>query len=423
MADLKESESPIILIDDSNDDLSIEVSDALYKQGKLEFVVKSVIKGTEYEVRRTHDEFEWLHDALKSNPAFFGLITPSKPQRPDLKSLQVQANALNVYEDMDENIKASEQVTMAQESTAVFRRAVLSHDIFMKKIAKNPKFATDSDLRVFLTYTSPLSIRGRNKRELLEDSFKAIVKTADEFHLTSAGQNSSSQVINSTDEPYYERMFAFLTEYYARSADAHRFAQLVAKDGANLCSSLKKLENCFDSLVAAESQFGQYFNATDKTPDITERLYGKACTAISSISLTEALSRNINQEDIEDWLYSIKQECRSGLDVLYKRIHYMSELEKANRLLYSIAQTPASTIATEKAELKRIKSRSKFEWISDDCKNNLDAFSKSFRLNGFYDQMEAFCKRQIDMCGREISMESASIVGQRTKISLSVHSP
>ena len=65
------------------------------------------------------------------------------------------------------------------EYLATFKKTVAMHEVFLCRVAAHPILRKDLNFHVFLEYNQDLSVRGKNKKEKLEDFFKNMVKSAD----------------------------------------------------------------------------------------------------------------------------------------------------------------------------------------------------------------------------------------------------
>ena len=69
--------------------MQIEIPEAVSEKLEVRYKVETKTNlpnydGTDYLVRRSHDEFEWLFHSLADNPAYAGFVIPPIPQRADI---------------------------------------------------------------------------------------------------------------------------------------------------------------------------------------------------------------------------------------------------------------------------------------------------------------------------------------------------
>uniref|UniRef100_A0A3Q2YR95 Sorting nexin 6 n=2 Tax=Hippocampus comes TaxID=109280 RepID=A0A3Q2YR95_HIPCM len=96
------------------------------------------------------------------------------------------------------------------EYLAIFKKTVAMHEVFLCRVAAHPILRKDLNFHVFLEYNQDLSVRGKNKKEKLEDFFKNVVKSADGVLV--AG-------VKDVDD-FFEHEKTFLLEYHNRVKDA-----------------------------------------------------------------------------------------------------------------------------------------------------------------------------------------------------------
>ncbi|OQR76928.1 sorting nexin-6-like [Tropilaelaps mercedesae] len=86
---------------ESNDELNVDISDALSEKDKVKFTVhtKSTLEemggaDSEFSVVREHEGFLWLHTAIEEHPAYAGYIIPPPPPRPDFDAAREKLQKL-----------------------------------------------------------------------------------------------------------------------------------------------------------------------------------------------------------------------------------------------------------------------------------------------------------------------------------------
>ena len=84
------------------------------------------------------------------------------------------------------------------------------HEVFLCRVAAHPILRKDLNFHVFLEYNQDLSVRGKNKKEKLEDFFKNMVKSADGVIVSG---------VKDVDD-FFEHQQTFLLEYHNRVKDA-----------------------------------------------------------------------------------------------------------------------------------------------------------------------------------------------------------
>uniref|UniRef100_A0A8C5KSZ9 Sorting nexin 6 n=1 Tax=Jaculus jaculus TaxID=51337 RepID=A0A8C5KSZ9_JACJA len=96
------------------------------------------------------------------------------------------------------------------EYLAIFKKTVAMHEVFLCRVAAHPILRKDLNFHVFLEYNQDLSVRGKNKKEKLEDFFKNMVKSADGVIVSG---------VKDVDD-FFEHERTFLLEYHNRVKDA-----------------------------------------------------------------------------------------------------------------------------------------------------------------------------------------------------------
>ncbi|KAB0407495.1 hypothetical protein E2I00_007669, partial [Balaenoptera physalus] len=169
---------------------------------------------TEFSVVRHHEEFIWLHNAYVENEEYAGLIIPPAPPRPDFEASREKLQKLG---EGDSSITREEFAKMKEELEAeylaIFKKTVAMHEVFLQRLAAHPTLRRDHNFFVFLEYGQDLSVRGKNRKELLGGFLRNIVKSADEALIT--GMSGLKEV-----DDFFEHERTFLLEYHTRIRDA-----------------------------------------------------------------------------------------------------------------------------------------------------------------------------------------------------------
>ncbi|XP_059959461.1 sorting nexin-32 isoform X3 [Mesoplodon densirostris] len=206
--------------------LQVEISDAVSERDKVKFTVqtKSCVphfSRPEFSVVRHHEEFIWLHNAYVENAEYAGLILcpsleqiPPAPPRPDFEASREKLQKLG---EGDSSITREEFAKMKEELEAeylaIFKKTVAMHEVFLQRLAAHPTLRRDHNFFVFLEYSQDLSVRGKNRKELLGGFLRNIVKSADEALIT--GMSGLKEV-----DDFFEHERTFLLEYHTRIRDA-----------------------------------------------------------------------------------------------------------------------------------------------------------------------------------------------------------
>ncbi|MEQ2305080.1 Sorting nexin-6, partial [Ameca splendens] len=224
--------------------LQVDISDALSERDKVKFTVHTKVRHTsvysnlslllysldveviyflfpqstlpnfkqnEFSVVRQHEEFIWLHDSFVENEEYAGYIIPPAPPRPDFDASREKLQKLGEGEgSMTKEEFTKMKQELEAEYLAIFKKTVAMHEVFLCRVAAHPILRKDLNFHVFLEYNQDLSVRGKNKKEKLEDFFKNVVKSADGVLV--AG-------VKDVDD-FFEHEKTFLLEYHNRVKDA-----------------------------------------------------------------------------------------------------------------------------------------------------------------------------------------------------------
>ncbi|MBZ3869679.1 Sorting nexin-6 [Sciurus carolinensis] len=239
--------------------LQVDISDALSERDKVKFTVhtKSSLpnfKQNEFSVVRQHEEFIWLHDSFVENEDYAGYIIPPAPPRPDFDASREKLQKLGEGEgSMTKEEFTKMKQELEAEYLAIFKKTVAMHEVFLCRVAAHPILRKDLNFHVFLEYNQDLSVRGKNKKEKLEDFFKNMVKSADGV-IVSGVKKIEARV--SADE---DLKLSDLLKYYLRESQAakdllyRRSRSLVDYENANKALDKARAKNK-DVLQAETSQ-------------------------------------------------------------------------------------------------------------------------------------------------------------------------
>ncbi|XP_038267608.1 sorting nexin-32 [Dermochelys coriacea] len=170
--------------------LQVEISDAVSERDKVKFTVQTKSSLPDFtrpalSVVRQHEDFVWLHDTFSENDEYAGIIIPPVPPRPDFEASREKLQRLG---EGNSTLTREEFAKMKQELEgeylAIFKKTVAMHEVFLQRLAAHPVLRRDHNFYVFLEYDQDLSVRGKNRKELLGGFFRNIVKSADEALIT-----------------------------------------------------------------------------------------------------------------------------------------------------------------------------------------------------------------------------------------------
>nr|XP_020141956.1 sorting nexin-32 isoform X2 [Microcebus murinus] len=307
--EIKPSSTLVDLQGDSS--LQVEISDAVSERDKVKFTVQTK---TEFSVVRQHEEFIWLHDAYVENEEYAGLIIPPAPPRPDFEASREKLQKLG---EGDSSITREEFAKMKQELEAeylaIFKKTVAMHEVFLQRLAAHPTLRRDHNFFVFLEYGQDLSVRGKNRKELLGGFLRNIVKSADEALIT--GMSGLKEV-----DDFFEHERTFLLEYHTRIRDACLRADRVMRSHKCLADDYIPISAALSSLGTQE--VNQLKTSFLKLAELFERL-------------RKLEGRVASDEDLKlsDMLRYYMRDSQAAKDLLYRRLRALADYENANKAL------------------------------------------------------------------------------------------
>jgi len=238
------------------------------------------------------------------------------------------------------------------------------HEVFLIRLAAHPIFRKDTNFHVFLEYENDLSVRSRNKKEIVGSFLKRFTQSADEVLLS--GQKDVDEFF------VHERNF--LCEYYVHIKEASEKADKTCQLKKSVAESYSKIALSLEKLGHFESASG------DK---LFVRVVGKIVDCFEKLKKAE--SRVATDEELKeaDTLRYYTLETQSGKDLLYRRTRYLANYEAANK---NLERCRARNRDIPKSETEQAEACKKFEDIStlartelsDLKKHRVDAFKKNF---------------------------------------------
>ncbi|NXK53401.1 SNX6 protein, partial [Chauna torquata] len=198
-----------------------------------------------------------------------------------------------------------------------------------------------------------LSVRGKNKKEKLEDFFKNMVKSADGVIVSG---------VKDVDD-FFEHERTFLVEYHNRVKDASAKSDKMTRSHKNVADDYNRIGS---SLYALGTQ-----DSTDicKSP---EELFNYSLKIEARVSADEDLK-------LSDLLKYYLRESQAAKDLLYRRSRSLVDYENANKAL---DKARAKNKDVLQAETTQQICCQKFEKISESAKQELIDF-KTRRVAAF----------------------------------------
>ncbi|XP_014432330.1 sorting nexin-32 isoform X2 [Pelodiscus sinensis] len=299
--------------------LQVEISDAVSERDKVKFTVQTKSSLPHFtrpalSVVRQHEDFVWLHDTFSENDEYAGIIIPPAPPRPDFEASREKLQRLgegNSTLTREEFAKIKQE--LEGEYLAIFKKTVAMHEVFLQRLAAHPILRRDHNFHVFLEYNQDLSVRGKNRKELLGGFFRNIVKSADEALIT--GVSGLKEV-----DEFFEHERTFLLEYHTRVRDTCLKADRVMRSHKSLAEDYIPIAVALGSLGTQEVQ--QLQMSFLKLAELFERL-------------RKLEGRVASDEDLKlsDLLKYYMRDSQAAKDLLYRRLRALADYENANKAL------------------------------------------------------------------------------------------
>ncbi|XP_065404787.1 sorting nexin-6 isoform X1 [Macaca fascicularis] len=373
--------------------LQVDISDALSERDKVKFTVhtKSSLpnfKQNEFSVVRQHEEFIWLHDSFVENEDYAGYIIPPAPPRPDFDASREKLQKLGEGEgSMTKEEFTKMKQELEAEYLAIFKKTVAMHEVFLCRVAAHPILRKDLNFHVFLEYNQDLSVRGKNKKEKLEDFFKNMVKSADGVIVSG---------VKDVDD-FFEHERTFLLEYHNRVKDASAKSDRMTRSHKSAADDYNRIGSSLYALGTQDStDICKFFLKVSELFDKTRRQGLALLPRLVSNSWPQAVilpqpprvlelqkieARVSADEDLKlsDLLKYYLRESQAAKDLLYRRSRSLVDYENANKAL---DKARAKNKDVLQAETSQQLCCQKFEKISESAKQELIDF-KTRRVAAF----------------------------------------
>nr|CDP98242.1 BMA-SNX-6 [Brugia malayi] len=365
-----------INVDLSKDNsLIVDISDALSEKDKVKYTVHTRttlldFSKNEVSVVREHEEFIWLHTCLEENEAYAGFIIPPAPPRPDFDASREKLQRLGEGESTmtkDEFLKMKQE--LEQEYLATFKKTVAMHEVFLCRLAAHPVLRNDPNFRIFLEYEQDLSVRSRNKKELVGSFWKRLTQSADEVLLS--GQKDV--------DDFFEHERNYLVEYYTHVKEASSRCDRISRLRKNIADSYARIGSCLEKMALQELD-------RDLQKDLVRR-------SLTFEKLKKHESRVATDEELKlgDTLQYYMKDTDAAKDLLYRRMRCLANYEGANKTL---ERARGRNKDIPRAEAEQSEACKKFEDISEVAKGELLDLKKR-RLTAFKKNLTDLADLQI----------------------------
>ncbi|XP_005989251.1 sorting nexin-6 isoform X6 [Latimeria chalumnae] len=282
---------------------------------------------------------------------------PPAPPKPDFDASREKLQKLGEGEgSMTKEEFTKMKQELEAEYLAIFKKTVAMHEVFLCRVAAHPILRKDLNFHVFLEYNQDLSVRGKNKKEKLEDFFKNMVKSADGVIVGG---------VKDVDD-FFEHEKTFLLEYHNRVKDASAKSDRMTRSHKSVADDNNRIASTLYTLGTQDStDICKFFLKVSELFDKTRKIEAR-------VSADEDLK-------LSDLLKYYLRESQAAKDLLYRRARSLVDYENANKALDKARSKNKDVLQAENAQQECCK---KFEKISESAKQELIDF-KTRRVAAF----------------------------------------
>ncbi|MEJ1269316.1 sorting nexin 6 [Cricetulus griseus] len=284
---------------------------------------------------------------LFPGPAAGGVAKiPPAPPRPDFDASREKLQKLGEGEgSMTKEEFTKMKQELEAEYLAIFKKTVAMHEVFLCRVAAHPILRKDLNFHVFLEYNQDLSVRGKNKKEKLEDFFKNMVKSADGVIVSG---------VKDVDD-FFEHERTFLLEYHNRVKDASAKSDRMTRSHKSAADDYNRIGSSLYALGTQDStDICKFFLKVSELFDKTRKIEAR-------VSADEDLK-------LSDLLKYYLRESQAAKDLLYRRSRSLVDYENANKAL---DKARAKNKDVLQAETSQQLCCQKFEKISESAKQGI----------------------------------------------------
>ncbi|KAI7689991.1 hypothetical protein SSS_01835 [Sarcoptes scabiei] len=266
------------------------------------------------------------------------------------------------------------------EYLATFKKTVAMHEVFLQRLANHPFFRNDANFRIFLEYENDLSVRGKNKRELLVGFFSNIRNSTDGLVL-----NTTQKDI----DEFFEGQKVQLSDYYNN----------IKTQTTRADAMVKAHKAVADSYIKIVTPLVQIANSNECTPDPEmSKFFLKISDLLEKLRKIE--NRVASDEDLKlsDLYRYYMRDTAAAKELLNRRLRCLANYENANR---NLERARARNKDVHQAENLQQQACEKFEQISKVAKQELIDFKKR--------QVTAFKKYLVELTDLEIKHAKSQV--------------
>ncbi|PAA49342.1 hypothetical protein BOX15_Mlig003888g3, partial [Macrostomum lignano] len=342
----------------NGNDLRVEISDALSEKERVKFTIRTVTSlvprfaRPEFSVIRTHEEFAWLADRLAENVEYAGCVIPPVPPTPDFSSSREKLARLGEGESsMSKEEYDKMKSELEAEYLATFKKTVAMHEVFLRRIAEHPKLREDDIFKVFLEFDKDLSVRSKNKREMVQGFLKTGWKTVDDAILSTQKEK----------DEFFEAQKRFITVFYGHLRSALSEADRMNRHYKATADTYIRVSACASACTKFERDDGlaEFLSSFAEFCERYRKLEGRTASD-SDLKLADTLHYYVS-------------DCNSAKDLLYRRARALADFESANK---ELEKARAKGKAVQKAEADQEAAFNTFNTISEAARAELISFKQ-----------------------------------------------
>jgi sorting nexin-5/6/32 len=304
--------------------IEIQITDAVSEKETIKFKIQvktdlpSFVesRGHEFNVERTHHEFSWLHSSFSENPLYAGYLIPPKPQKPDFSTPSKQLHDISEKEkELPKEDMAFLKTDLEDKYLAQFKKAVSTHEIFLRRICQHKVLRNDHDLRIFLSYDGELNVRSKNAKERVTGWFKK-------------GELVIQAVFNDRvkdPDAFFEKNRVFINEYELRIDNGKKKSKEVTKEYGLISKELMAIMSDIKKMTAYESR------NPEARKIALDRCLNIVCRDLPKIQKWEGRMGSDSELKLVDLMRYYVAETESVKELLTRRQQSLDDLDRKIR--------------------------------------------------------------------------------------------
>lgn len=371
--------------------LVVEIAGAMSDKDRVLFSVhtKTTIpefKQSECNVKRTHDEFVWLHDYLIENDAYAGFIIPPVPPKPDFDASRAKLQRLGECEGtLPKEDLQKMKAELEAEYLTTFKKTVAMHEVFLQRLAAHSTLRNEHAFHVFLEYEDELMVRTKTRKEKAADLIRSLSKTAEETLLL-ANQRDEDQ--------FFQEEKSALALYHTAVKDATTSADACNRFRKAVGENLLRVTLALDNLIPKERLC---------TPEAD--LISVLSSFFESYQKIEVRLGSDEDLKFSDTLRYYASDAGAAKDLLYRRSRSLADYEAANR---NLDKARAKMKDIQAAENAQFAANDRFKAISESARSELEDF-KVRRIKYFQKNLVELAELQVKHAKSQIELIKSTL--------------